>query len=721
MKFSVVQSFPVVRCNVPIPVDMRTAGKQAWRVVGPDGVELETQCEDCERDADGKVRIVEVIALNPKKLVGTFTVLSGVSVFTHRLQPAPFAAQWAAQGPSFMLDGTRIDCAFDLHATKDGPVCQTRSFHGRHLRGWITVYHVLDIVDFVVDFNQGEVGSPHLAFYALDLLGAAGFVSTLPEPGVTAVGDAIELVRTRSDLLLHVLPQRTGRPFRLVLHDGTQQALAQQYADGQGWGCAIEEWKLTGAFQPQGLPLPDLTVKLAEAKSILAGKWNELKAALANGTSTGIGTNPGHPYPAQGSLTDWMHPGGQQYGGATSGSERYQWGLEGVLTCATGDYHGIRALLARATLYAQRMPSLILETDGKPALLERFLHPINGTPTDGWRMSSANTQFDHGGGQVLDKPFGYSDALTRAPLPANVAPEWSEQAKYDELDFQHRDRWAQLLVSLAYLTNDPWAIWRLRCDAETWRMSMFSGKRLVGEFNTVAANPEHGTEFGRAHGECFSMACAAYALSGDEWRARYKPTLIQASEVYLRAQMANGLFRSVVATSKDASVFPGCWDPTFDNGPGKPKGKALHSVTKVSEECQGANFLQCYWGSVETDMFAKVRIQEALVRWATAVQNFLQSKFPAWCATAPPSKIATPYVGVSPLIDASKDYEETGAPIGYAQFAIASTGTPDLSALLTAYVQKPGDPLVALLARPLTKSPGVDDWSPLAAALQAQP
>lgn len=696
MKFTVSQPFPIVRACVPVPLDMRDV--DLWHVDGPNGATLETQHEVVERDASGKPRVIEVIALNPTRATGQFQVHIGVvGAQSHRCIPGPFAAQRLNVPPLFSRDGVLIPTTFDDTPPTSDFLRARRSFHARHFRGWVTVYHGLDIVDIVIDFHNAECNSGHLAFDTLALVGNnLDYATALPEPGMFRTASALGLVAQRLDGLHHVLPQRIGRPWRLVLHDGTQSSTAMKYANGDGWGCAIDEWKATGAFQPQALPLPDLTSKGLEARNILANTWHAWQAAIQNGTSIGIGTNPGQPYPAQGSQTDWLHPAGQQYGGATSGSERYIYCLEGVLTAATGSYDGVLALTARSTLYAQRMPSLILDARGRPDTLEAHLDAA-GKPLGGWRMSSANTQFDSGGGHVLDSSFGFS---TNAAIPAGACPEFTEQMKYAEIDAQHADRWYQPLVSLAYLTNDPWSKWRIRCHAETWRMMMFSANRLQDEFDRVMANTGHGTEWGRAHGESWTMCCAAYALSGDAFRNEWDSWITQAVGVLAAAQMANGLLRSSIATSKDGSVFAGCWDAVH--------GVPIYSVTKLSEESQLANFLQAYAGSVgHVD-------PERIALWSIAQQDFLASSFPAWAAVGPPDRTSPRFIGVSPLIDSHKDKEEVGAGIGHGMWA----GAPSLTTLLTAYTGSASNPAQALLMNPLTRQPDVSDWPTMLSKLQ---
>lgn len=711
MQFQVSKPFPIVRVTLPLDHPRPfTSAVCPFTVMSPAGVKLKTQWETVSLDADGNVRVAELLASNPQREVGIFSVLEGPLNQDMRPVCGAFADSWISNAPVLERDGVRFSSSWGENPTKAGSVCSTRMFYGHGFKGWVSVFDGCDFAEVVLDVNQGEVSSPNLFFGYMKLVGAGhGCALVIPEsPDVSPTGGDLYLAKPRSDGKLHVLPQRSRKVFRLVLHDGTQQTLAQQYASGDWWGCAPVQWHLRGGFQPHSLPLPDLAVKISQARSFLSNLRQQWFDALFNGTSIGIGTSPGHPYPAQGSQTDWMHPCGQQYGGATSGSERYQYSLEGVLAATCGIYDGIFVLMARASGYAQRMPSQILDVAQRPAELEDFVDPT-GKPVNGWRMSSANTQFDTAGGKVLDGPFGYSAHSAWSP---NACNESLEQVKYDELDFQHQDRWYQLLTSLVYLTNDPWAAWQLRCSAETWRMSMFSGSRMKGEEAQVHANPHNGTDWGRAHGECWAMCCAAYAVSSDRFRRVWKPWLARAASILLEAQMPNGLFRSSIATSKDGSVFAGCWDAVL--------GKPIYSVTKVSEEAQLPNFLQAYLGSVVKDDPERLNVQKALVNWGVGMQDFLTSAFPAWAAVGPPDKTSPRYLVVSPLIDSHKDKEEVGAGLGYAVWAGKDVLAPDFGTVLRAYTVSP-TPLVALLARPVqggSSGPGLDDTAPLIAALQ---
>ena len=513
----------------------------------------------------------------------------------------------------------------------------------------------------------------------------------------THSGDVV-LVAPRPDGQRHCLPQRTGRPFRMVLwNDPAQDALGRALARSDHWGVS-NDWAATNAYGPQAQRVPDMPAKKAEATAIVQGRLNAATNAIAYGLLFGAGVNEGQP----GGRVDWLQMWGSSYGGITGGGYRAQYDPIGACVVIGGDTTGLLELQARAFAISNRMPALIVTPQGTVPKLEDYLD-ATGKPIGGWRMSGADARFDtdHSTGQAYDAPFGYWQAA-HGINTANVADYAALQA-YAPIDFQHADRAFSSLVALAWITNDDWAKWRIRQYAEVWRMAQFS-HGLAGEVAMMHSLPGHGTTWGRAHGLNWTLSCAAYALSGDAWRTRWLPWFQQAADVFLTGQMANGLFRANAA-NKDAI------DPPYGDG-----HTATYAIQRITEDALIVNALACLLGSIPTGRSATLK--RAIVGWADAgLWRFLWrsgangASPAAHNAVRPAAFGATPFT--TPVLWDGGDSSEIGSAIGYA----LHIGGTDLRALVEKYAGST-TPLVTLMARKLDATNGIDDILPLIAALQ---
>ena len=118
-------------------------------------------------------------------------------------------------------------------------------------------------------------------------------------------------------------------------------------------------------------------------------------------------------------------------------------------------------------------------------------------------------------------------------------------------DDQHWVRWTKQAKALAWLGNDALAKDDLCLSAELFRLmfhenphteaSWSKGITLRVHQKRVRAHPHQGTSLGREHAWGIDAACAAYALSDDAFRRRFRPWFHAISQLFLDAELPNGL------------------------------------------------------------------------------------------------------------------------------------------------------------------------------------
>jgi hypothetical protein len=688
MKITVRDPFPVVRATVPLPAGTQfNPHRCPYRLEHSSGMRAGiVQWEKVTRAPF----VAEILASFQSAIAGDFNLVADPSPpLAGRAHPFGMAALSLDTPPSFSIDGARQDCAWG-RAHRTGPVAITRKFYARNFVGWLTVYDELGTVELSFDVHAANPGESPLVFHDLRLLmpaPVAGWASAWREDCGIGADGALILVAPRLDGKPHGLPQRTGRPFRIVVWgDASQAGLGRAQADAAGVGYA-DTWTQLGAYGPQAQRFPVLTTKRAEMAALAGARWSLTRNYIQNGLAFGVGTSEGQP----GGRHDWLQMWGSPYGGVTSGSFRWQYDRFAVYFALTGETPALLEMRARAWAIAQRMPSLILGKRGNVPVLEGYLE-ISGAPKGGWRMSSADTDFEDQGRD--DGIFDFHAHRTPASIPA----DWSEITSYVPIDFQHFDRAYSALVGLVWLENDPWAAQRLRVYSELWRMAQFTDGRLAGERAAVTQNLGHGTPWGRAHGLCWTMAAAAYAISDDIWRQRWDPYLLKAVEVLRLAQMPNGLFRAH-ATNKEAK------EPPFDGA---------FAITKGTEEALLVAALVAMNAQLHT-------ISNGwLLTWAVAgLWDYLWnagawSKPANYVAVRPVPRSSTPFVD-PPAVKGS-DMSEIGAAIGYALAERGSANMVALDSLVRSYCGNL-NPLQGLISRKVDAEPAIDDWLPLAAEL----
>ena len=315
----------------------------------------------------------------------------------------------------------------------------------------------------------------------------------------------------------YYFPQRGRRIIRSVLTDDFTRS--RDVAHDHGFGICTDAWQTVDAFTTLHLRVPKLGgVAASEVKS----------RAISARTAVSAGTPyPGPNYVNSKTLGLW-HPCMSKEGGETGGTwisqapgvEAVQAGNKDVLTWC---YHEQHMAISRHHVG-------IVERDGEPATLEDYL------ASGYWRMRSDDGRFDKNGKVEWDGPFGFS---AQPPLGIGQCPEQAELDAFEPWDFAHLIRYMRTSITLAWLANDPVSKWLIRQEAEIARMSLDNG-RLGADLAYVQQNPGKGIHWSRIQGWQLTAIAEAYALSGDQLRARFTPTISKIEAVLRTAQMENG-------------------------------------------------------------------------------------------------------------------------------------------------------------------------------------
>jgi hypothetical protein len=476
----------VVRATVPLDPG-RPWNPQAcpFTVLAPGGAPCPTQWERVTSwPGTNDVRVAEILAEVPQGTGQQVYQVAALPCSDRDIVTFSWARTWLSSPPPVWIDGAPVSMQFDARWPRDGRVATTRRFFGPHLVGWVTAYARLDVVELILIAHDGEPHSPTWYFDSLEVDGVGGVASFAPEPLVSANG-RLTLVPQRNDGKKNWIEQRGWRRWHLVLHDGTQTAVAAQLAAAGGWGVS-DRWIDIGAYQPHALPLPDLP---APRRQQLAAEcsfdWHSIRDALVAGAPFGMNAT----WQDGAGRLGFRHAWGPFYGGLTGGGYRHQWvGLE---TALTGAPEGLLELDARFRMLADRQPVIACDALGDPLVLEDWLDSA-GHPLGGWSVSGTAGHFDDDGGNA---GLGWSTAVATIP-PNRIPPEKAILDQYMPMDWQHHDRAHQVAVALAWLNHDPSAEWALHGYAELWRWRERS--RLGESLDNARALPNRGTDYGGA-------------------------------------------------------------------------------------------------------------------------------------------------------------------------------------------------------------------------------
>ncbi len=118
-------------------------------------------------------------------------------------------------------------------------------------------------------------------------------------------------------------------------------------------------------------------------------------------------------------------------------------------------------------------------------------------------------------------------------------------------DGQHAIRWTKNPKALVWLTNDALARDDLMLAASLFQLQFHGYEHVEASWSkgvtlkrfeqAVAAHPGQGIDLNREHAWGIDMMCAAYAISGDGWRAANRKWFERVTDLMGRASMPNGL------------------------------------------------------------------------------------------------------------------------------------------------------------------------------------
>jgi hypothetical protein len=340
------------------------------------------------------------------------------------------------------------------------------------------------------------------------------------------------IVKALSGGKLNLLPQQAQFQRRLVLAPASSAAIAssvvteewQAFCQPGGSGnTGLYSWwnRQTARYFPQHHVLPSFdymgkSQTLNKLKTEWTSDYNWLTSGLPKGS-----------YPFYVGQLGWMYPFGTKYGGMTGGSDIYLY--DGVLTAWAASNEGYRHSQLYHRMYTDRHPVVLYDKNGDPTTVEDWV--VHGS------------QFDYVDMQFYLKLLGGND-----PFGLTVAPQFQilaaiAQAKqpgyeadmlgYAPIDIQHHIRWLRSPKVLTWLGNDALAKDDLLMEAELLRLSYLnlpynnSGAFLPSSmaFDIDAVQHNGGVGFACGRDEAWSVdgVCAAYSISGPQWRAVRRP------------------------------------------------------------------------------------------------------------------------------------------------------------------------------------------------------
>ncbi|MCP5022180.1 MAG: hypothetical protein GY930_10420 [bacterium] len=346
----------------------------------------------------------------------------------------------------------------------------------------------------------------------------------------------MQIVNALPNGKLHLLPRqaRFTRRFYLAREtaEGLEQARAlktkahmallkrprtQSQRSGQ-WSW----WNPTTSFYyPQKFPLPVLSdFDLGIIEGQLQSRFDRVVQQTSSG-GTGL-------YPFVTAAMGWCHPWGIPYGGATGGDEINF--VDGLKTAVTESITGYRLAEISAKAYMDRQPVGFYGLDGAP-LRSRDLLQLD--PQSRFYIS-AHFQLSPSG--IHDFPrFDLAPKNhIQTVLSQGLQPDYETDLRgWDHVDIQHLIRYTRNYKTLIWLGNDALAKDEMRLIAELYRLSYpevrasawnhVQGTGMLFDQNYVLNNPQQGVGVGRGEAWGMDACCTAYAVSGSDFRTRFRP------------------------------------------------------------------------------------------------------------------------------------------------------------------------------------------------------
>lgn len=354
-------------------------------------------------------------------------------------------------------------------------------------------------------------------------------------PGASPDVNTFSLIKGLPQGKLHLMPRqsRFTRRYLIALDEPEAIARAQEVADRADLATLarprrqahLARWSWwsrgTPFYFPQKFPLPVLTdFDLND----LTGRLDHWRSTVAQQIATGsTGT-----YPFTSAAMGWCHPWSEPYGGEPGGGEIFH--VDGVRTLVTENVEGYRLAEMTAKSYMDRQPMAFYGIDGDPIMLRDL---IQVTP-NGEFFADIHFQLVPTGVHAYPR-FDLVDKTHKQMVSwFNLQPEYEDQLReWRCVDIQHLIRYTRSYKVLTWLGNDSLAKDELRLCAEIYRLSFHElrssydgyvqGSGLLARVRAVQDNPGEGVGIGRGEAWGMDVACAAYAIGDEEFRARFKP------------------------------------------------------------------------------------------------------------------------------------------------------------------------------------------------------
>ncbi len=365
------------------------------------------------------------------------------------------------------------------------------------------------------------------------------------------------IVRALEGGALHFMPPSAQFTRRLVLRPGTARAghptwEALGFAGAEGRA----SWGALARYFPQRTALPsvDLLDGGRGSQGALRAALRERRAALAETVRTGRRDGRKVHVDALG----WCHPWLYAYQGVTGGEDIAL--TEGHVTAMAGERAGLEWYALMHQLNVCRHPVAMWRADGSVAGVEAWRDERGHLEleffTDAWKQPRELRLPVHRG----SAPAAHLEEVRRRgkrpsydqgePFsPSGPQPSGDGAvAAWMPHGGQHLIRFTKNAKALAWLAADPLAIDDLRLEAERFRLMVHDAPTAqtytmcLARFEAlVARRPHTGAEILRDHAWGVDAIVAAYALSDDPWRYRFRPWLKRYTDVLLGATMPTGI------------------------------------------------------------------------------------------------------------------------------------------------------------------------------------
>lgn len=413
------------------------------------------------------------------------------------------------------------------------------------------------------------------------------------DPSVTSTDNC--RIAQKPDRESHILPQRSARPFRLIMHRTGEDALPA--VPLKTWG--VGSWT-AGGFGVSGLKLP--TIDRAKAQAEVRARHALAVGNLEMLIDSQGRISPDEFWPTQGAFS------GDEFGADA------QYIAEGALEAAAGVPEGIVSLMIESLRVQARSHLAIFERGGLPIEVDRYVAADKSRP---WR-AGANAQFLLVDGAKQDEPFGFS----RVPKSSGTCAYEHGIRAYDPIDLEHFPRLWKSSAALVELTNDPLSRRTIETYAEVLRLSIYEADDGLGGWKSYPHVDGLGHVLGAAEACGAILIATRLAMSAGQAhvQVRLKPWLKAiAVEHAVRAQMVNGGIQEST-TFGPVKVSPFNIGATPDYGGAMTSDEALWAVALkcVDQVLDDVDLATTSQGPLTRPVFTDRRKKHAAYMWSYA-------------------------------------------------------------------------------------------------------